>query len=83
MLASARALVAHSGEEFVKLLESELSELNQTQQRGKNSHERVAGLEPITPTSAWRTAERLAKVAIMKKSLNRVSDLHGFEDARF
>lgn len=84
MLASARALVAHSGEEFVMLLESELSELNQRQQqRGKNSHERVAGLEPITPTSAWRTAERLAKVAIMKKSLNRVSDLHGFEDARF
>ncbi|XP_073293813.1 probable E3 ubiquitin-protein ligase EDA40 isoform X2 [Primulina huaijiensis] len=84
MLASARALVAHSGEEFVRLLESELSELNRTQlQRRKNSHEREAGVEPITPTSAWRTAERLAKVAIMKKSLNRVSDLHGFEDARF
>ncbi|XP_073125323.1 probable E3 ubiquitin-protein ligase EDA40 [Henckelia pumila] len=83
MIASATALVAHSGEEFVRLLESELSELNQTQQRRKNSHEREAGMEPITPTSAWRTAERLAKVAIMKKSLNRVSDLHGFEDARF
>lgn len=39
--------------------------------------------EPLTPTSAWRAAERLAKVAIMRKSLNRVSDLHGFEDARF
>ncbi|KZV30931.1 hypothetical protein F511_24611 [Dorcoceras hygrometricum] len=84
ILVSARALVVHSGEEFVRLLESELSELNnQTQQRRKNSHEREAGAEPITPTSAWRTAERLAKVAIMKKSLNRVSDLHGFEDARF
>ncbi|XP_073018676.1 probable E3 ubiquitin-protein ligase EDA40 [Primulina eburnea] len=83
MLASTRALVAHSGNEFVRLLESELSELNQTQQRRKNIHEREAGVEPITPTSAWRTAERLAKVAIMKKSLNRVSDLHGFEDARF
>ncbi|KAF5455916.1 hypothetical protein F2P56_025444 [Juglans regia] len=39
--------------------------------------------EPLTPTSAWRAAEKLAKVAIMKKSLNRVSDLHGFENARF
>nr|DAD40839.1 TPA_asm: hypothetical protein HUJ06_015162 [Nelumbo nucifera] len=39
--------------------------------------------EPLTPTSAWRAAERLAKVAIMRKSLNRVSDLHGFENARF
>ncbi|KAM1120112.1 hypothetical protein TB2_044156 [Malus domestica] len=39
--------------------------------------------EPLTPSSAWREAEKLAKVAIMKKSLNRVSDLHGFENARF
>ncbi|THU73930.1 hypothetical protein C4D60_Mb04t28040 [Musa balbisiana] len=39
--------------------------------------------ESITPTSAWRAAEQLAKVAIIRKSLNRVSDLHGFEDARF
>ncbi|WOL08078.1 hypothetical protein Cni_G16830 [Canna indica] len=39
--------------------------------------------EPLTPTSAWRAAEQLAKVAIMRKSLNRVSDLHGFENARF
>ena len=39
--------------------------------------------EALTPTSAWRAAERLAKVAIMRKSLNRVSDLHGFENARF
>jgi hypothetical protein len=39
--------------------------------------------EPLTPTSAWRAAEKLAKVATMKKSLNRVSDLHGFENARF
>ncbi|KAJ8512883.1 hypothetical protein OPV22_003317 [Ensete ventricosum] len=41
------------------------------------------GGEPITPTSAWRAAEQLAKVAIIRKSLNRVSDLHGFENARF
>ncbi|XP_050212854.1 E3 ubiquitin-protein ligase WAV3 [Mercurialis annua] len=39
--------------------------------------------EPLTPTSAWRAAEKLAKVAMMKKSLNKVSDLHGFENARF
>lgn len=39
--------------------------------------------EPLTPTSAWRAAEKLAKMAIMKKSKNRVNDLHGFENARF
>ena len=39
--------------------------------------------EPLTPTSAWRAAKKLAKVAIMEKSRNRVSDLHGFENARF
>ncbi|KAJ3669567.1 hypothetical protein LUZ60_011517 [Juncus effusus] len=41
------------------------------------------GSHPLTPTSAWRAAEQLAKVAIMRKSQNRVSDLHGFENARF
>ncbi|XP_072986127.1 E3 ubiquitin-protein ligase WAV3 [Typha latifolia] len=41
------------------------------------------GGEALTPTSAWRAAEQLAKVAIMRKSMNRVSDLHGFENARF
>ena len=39
--------------------------------------------EPLTPTSAWRAAEQLAKVAIMRKSMNRVSALHGFVNARF
>ncbi|KAG8369165.1 hypothetical protein BUALT_Bualt15G0122900 [Buddleja alternifolia] len=39
--------------------------------------------EPITPTSAWRAAEKLAKVAQTKKYLNRTGDLHGFENARF
>ncbi|XP_020085259.1 uncharacterized protein LOC109708079 isoform X1 [Ananas comosus] len=43
----------------------------------------AGGGEQLTPTSAWRAAEQLAKVAIMRKSLNRVSDLHGFENARF
>ncbi|KAL6885528.1 hypothetical protein ACP4OV_010307 [Aristida adscensionis] len=44
---------------------------------------RGSGGEPLTPTSAWRAAEQLAKVAVMRKSMNRVSDLHGFENARF
>ncbi|KAG8384198.1 hypothetical protein BUALT_Bualt04G0093100 [Buddleja alternifolia] len=95
MLASARALVLQSGpgsgEEFVRGLEAELAELNRKrddqmmQPRRRNNHEREAEdkAEPLTPTSAWRAAERLAKVAIMRKSLNRVSDLHGFENARF
>ncbi|MFS8016870.1 putative chromatin regulator PHD family [Helianthus anomalus] len=39
--------------------------------------------EALTPTSAWRMADKLAKAAMMRKSVNRVSDLHGFEDARF
>ncbi|PKA63000.1 hypothetical protein AXF42_Ash007796 [Apostasia shenzhenica] len=43
----------------------------------------VAGGEPLTPRSAWRAAEQLAKVAILKKTMNRVGDLHGFENARF
>lgn len=59
--------------------------------RGRvNEREIVSGVmvdengEPLTPTSAWRAAERLAKVATVKKSMNsRVSDLHGFENARF
>ncbi|KAK6125371.1 hypothetical protein DH2020_040888 [Rehmannia glutinosa] len=89
MLASARALVLQSGsgsgEEFVRGLEAELAELNW---KRRNNEEREAATvdvkaEPLTPTSAWRAAERLAKVAIMRKSLNRVSDLHGFENARF
>ncbi|CAK8561764.1 unnamed protein product [Lathyrus sativus] len=40
-------------------------------------------VEPFTPISAWKAAEKLAKVAMMRKSMNKVSDLHGFEDARF
>ncbi|XP_004509717.1 E3 ubiquitin-protein ligase WAVH1-like [Cicer arietinum] len=40
-------------------------------------------MEPLTPISAWKAAEKLAKVAIMRKSMNKVGDLHGFEDARF
>lgn len=96
MLSSARALLLQSSsghaDEFISGLEAELSELhwrrqNQPQQiqRRRTSGEREdeKAAEPLTPTSAWRAAEMLAKVAIMRKSLNRVSDLHGFEDARF
>ncbi|GAV57974.1 zf-RING_2 domain-containing protein/VWA_3 domain-containing protein [Cephalotus follicularis] len=49
----------------------------------RRGRERDENGEPLTPISAWRAAEKLAKVATMKKSLNRVSDLHGFENARF
>lgn len=97
MLSSARALLLQSNSsEFVHGLEAELAELrhrrqNQAQSQPQQPHRRRINVqqreddkaEPLTPTSAWRAAERLAKVAIMRKSLNRVSDLHGFEDARF
>lgn len=88
-----------SAEEHVRAVEAELAELhwraqNPTEQpmmvqdRRRGYERETTSLvdengEPLTPTSAWRAAEKLAKVAIMKKSLNRVSDLHGFENARF
>lgn len=97
MMASARALLLQSNkpeEEYLRWLEAEQAELqrrrqqhvqsqtqSQTQRQRNNRAEEK--LEPLTPTSAWRAAERLAKVAIMRKSMNRVSDLHGFENARF
>nr|KYP72691.1 hypothetical protein KK1_005291 [Cajanus cajan] len=89
LLASARALLTQFGsaEEYVRGLEAELAELQwRKQQPGRRREgERVVdeGSEALTPTSAWRAAEKLAKVAMMKKSLNKVSDLHGFENARF
>ncbi|KAI4328092.1 hypothetical protein L6164_020479 [Bauhinia variegata] len=91
LLSSARALLMQSSpklvEEHLRCLEGEQAELQrrrqqQHQSQGRRSN-RVEKLEPLTPTSAWRAAERLAKVAIMRKSMNRVSDLHGFENARF
>ncbi|XP_022726650.1 uncharacterized protein LOC111282682 [Durio zibethinus] len=88
-----------SAEDYVRGLEAELAELHwrkqqmlEIQRRKVNEREREREAmmvvmdengEPLTPSSAWRAAEKLAKVAIMKKSLNRVSDLHGFENARF
>ncbi|KAL6960824.1 hypothetical protein U1Q18_038587 [Sarracenia purpurea var. burkii] len=87
-----------SADEFIRSLDEELSELELRRQKQLEEAQRRGGTnstgrdvtvfvdekgEPLTPTSAWRAAERLAKVAIMRKSLNRVSDLHGFENARF
>lgn len=90
LLASARALLVQSGsdlgEEYVRGLEAELAEVHwrrqQRRERGMTALVDENG-EPLTPTSAWRAAEKLAKMAMVKKSLNRVSDLHGFENARF
>ncbi|XP_027939073.1 E3 ubiquitin-protein ligase WAV3-like [Vigna unguiculata] len=97
LLASARALLVQFGsaEEYVRGLDAELVELQWRRQhretvgtgRSGESEREVRlvddGGEMLTPTSAWRAAEKLAKMARMKKSLNKVSDLHGFENARF
>lgn len=90
MLSSARELLLQSSlisaDENIRILDAELAEVHyrrqQQIQRRRISDQDESG-EPLTPTSAWRAAEQLAKVAIMRKSLNRVSDLHGFENARF
>lgn len=85
-----------TAQDLVPNIEAELVEIQR--RRGVQSHQQQlthrgqrevstdvsgGGREPLTPTSAWRAAEQLAKVAIMRKSQNRVSDLHGFENARF
>uniref|UniRef100_A0A7N0SYI7 Uncharacterized protein n=1 Tax=Kalanchoe fedtschenkoi TaxID=63787 RepID=A0A7N0SYI7_KALFE len=91
LLSSARALLIQSKSasagELLAGLEAELAELKRRRQQAKLQWEKAIGRasvadkeEALTPTSAWRTAERLAR---MRKSLNRVSDLHGFENARF
>ncbi|KAK7366919.1 hypothetical protein VNO80_08922 [Phaseolus coccineus] len=87
LLSSARALLIQCNkpdEELLRWLEAEQAELQRRRQRPARGNSRAEEkVEPLTPTSAWRAAERLAKVAIMRKSMNRVSDLHGFENARF
>ncbi|KAK3021479.1 hypothetical protein RJ639_047651 [Escallonia herrerae] len=93
LLSSARALLIQSSasDEYARGLEAELAALHwgrQFQQQVEHQRQKVDAVldengEPLTPTSAWRAAERLAKVAVMKKSLSRVGDLHGFENARF
>ncbi|KAJ4871494.1 Zinc finger (C3HC4-type RING finger) family protein [Raphanus sativus] len=68
----------------LKSLEAELAELNRLKPRdGIVNQAEEEKTEQLTPTSAWRAAEKLAKVAIMRKHLNRVSDMHGLENARF
>ncbi|KAJ7943808.1 Zinc finger C3HC4-type RING finger family protein [Quillaja saponaria] len=94
LLSSARALLIQSSrktaDEHLHCLEAEQAELQrrrqqqlQNQRQGVSNNRVDEKVEPLTPTSAWRAAERLAKVAIMRKHMNRVSDLHGFENARF
>ncbi|KAL3613333.1 hypothetical protein CASFOL_034476 [Castilleja foliolosa] len=96
LLSSARELLlqtrSESAGEYVKGLEAVMAEVqwrrNYGQRQRAEERENMAVFvdengEPLTPTSAWRAAEKLAKVAQMKKALNRVSDLHGFENARF
>ncbi|CAI0464151.1 unnamed protein product, partial [Linum tenue] len=90
LLASTRALLMQSenggAEEYVRAVEAELGELHWRKQQEIEAASMVMQQqrgEPLTPTSAWRAAERLAKMAMVKKSMNRVSDLHGFENARF
>lgn len=89
-LSSARALLIQSrsttttADDNIRSIEAELHRLDQQQHRNRNGGGRTEEkAEPLTPTSAWKAAERLAKVAIMRKHMNRVSDLHGFENARF
>ncbi|MED6146268.1 hypothetical protein PIB30_032895 [Stylosanthes scabra] len=93
LLSSARALLIQPSREancakdneFLQWLEAEQGQLKRQMRSQKLSPNNCLEekLEPFTPTSAWRAAERLAKLAKMRKSLNRVSDLHGFENARF
>ncbi|BAT75117.1 hypothetical protein LR48_Vigan01g149900 [Vigna angularis] len=83
LLSSARAsLSREQDDDCLSWLEAEQSDLRSQKLNLGSSWLEEKG-EPVTPMSAWRVAEKLAKVAIMRKSMNRVSDLHGFEDARF
>ncbi|XP_010472261.1 PREDICTED: uncharacterized protein LOC104751906 isoform X2 [Camelina sativa] len=84
LLTSARALLVQHGlstsDVCIRGLDAELADLNGL--RGRHVAESES-FESLTPTSAWKAAERLAKVAMVRKHMNRVSDLHGFENARF
>ncbi|KFK34861.1 hypothetical protein AALP_AA5G202700 [Arabis alpina] len=81
LLTSARALLVQYGlsssDTCLRGVDAELAGIN-------GRHVAISeSPEVLTPTSAWKAAEKLAKVAMMRKHMNRVSDLHGFEDARF
>ncbi|KAK4795912.1 hypothetical protein SAY86_028238 [Trapa natans] len=94
MLSSAMALLAQSGlgpaDPLRCRLHAELAEVQRLRQAAEGGRLGRPGVfqaeekpEQLTPTSGWRAAERLAKMANTRKSMNRVSDLHGLEDARF
>lgn len=97
LLSTARSLLLQSNgsssqhhHKFVTSIEQRLSELHRRHRRRRQqphqlplSSSTTPRSEQLTPTSAWRAAEQLAKVAILRKSLGRVGDLHGFENARF
>ncbi|XP_078435948.1 E3 ubiquitin-protein ligase WAV3-like [Wolffia australiana] len=97
LLVSARRLLLQSdsvcADDAVRSVELAQEELRWRRRRAEGrrverlaSNSAVSGsarAEALTPMSAWRAAERLARVAMSRKSQNRVSDLHGFENARF
>ncbi|CAO2828723.1 unnamed protein product [Amaranthus hypochondriacus] len=96
LLSSARAVLSQPSlkvaEVYRRQVEAELTEVRWRRRARQEEKMKRGGSgccvvdengEPLTPTSAWKVAERLAKVAMMRKNLNRVGDLHGFEDARF
>ncbi|XP_020880205.1 uncharacterized protein LOC110228150 [Arabidopsis lyrata subsp. lyrata] len=82
VLTTARSNASHS-DDSLRSLEVELTELSRIKPRNGLVNRADEKPEQLTPTSAWRAAEKLAKVAIMRKHLNRVSDMHGLENARF
>lgn len=87
LLASSRELLVQSGclgEEYVRRLETELLEIRWRKEAEEEMMQRRQRMveekeEPLTPSSAWRRS----KVSCVKTSTKRVSDLHGFENARF
>ncbi|KAG0475851.1 hypothetical protein HPP92_012692 [Vanilla planifolia] len=90
LLSTARSLLLQSNSttssrhhKFVASIDSRLAELQRRLRLQHHPLPRASRGEQLTPTSAWRAAEQLAKVAIMRKSMSRVGDLHGFENARF
>ncbi|KAI4366518.1 hypothetical protein MLD38_022388 [Melastoma candidum] len=94
LIASARALMiqsrSQSGDECLKTLEAELIEIPRQKQKKmemkltpRQKQVKDERAEALTPPKSWQAAEKLADVAMMKRSLNRVRDLHGFELAGF
>ncbi|PKU60897.1 E3 ubiquitin-protein ligase WAV3-like [Dendrobium catenatum] len=91
LLSTARTLLLQSNsvpshhQKYVTSLELRLSEIQRRHRRQQlpSSSSMARPSDQLTPTSAWRAAEQLAKVAILRKSMSRVGDLHGFENARF